>query len=251
MAHPEAVLYQFSSCPFCSKVREGLLLKGIPHRLVEVNPRTKQGLPELPTGAPRKVPVLVVGDRVVCDSTTILQFLDEAYPHTLAFRPEAPALRARADEIEEWVDAQLIPALPTVIYGTLREAGKAAALIAKTSEFGIGKGLGVQLTGPLIMHLVAKRILKKNGRKDAHGWVNENLDQVERWLGDQPYLCGSELTVADVAVLGALECVREFPIFASIERRPSLRRWLSRMVERRSSARSGGASRSAVSLSVS
>lgn len=251
MAHPEVVLYQFASCPFCSKVREGLLLKGIPYRLVEVNPRTKQGLPELPPGAPRKVPVLVVGDRVVCDSTTILQFLDEAFPHTLAFRPEPAALRARADEIEEWVDTSLIPALPTVIYGTLREAGKAAALIAKTSEFGIGKGLGVQLAGPLIMHLVAKRILKKNGRTDAHGWVNENLDQIERWLGDQPYLCGSELTLADVAVSGALECVREFPIFASIERRPALRRWLHRMVERKSSARSGGPSRSAVSVSVS
>jgi len=251
LALPEAVLYQFASCPFCSKVREGLALKGIPYRIVEVNPRSKAGLPELPAGTPRKVPVLVVGERVVADSTAILHFLDEAYPETLPFRPQAAALRALADEIEEWVDAQLIPALPTVIYGTLREAGKAAAQIAKTSEFGIGKGLGVQLAGPLIMHLVAKRILKKNGRRDAHGWVNENLDQVERWLGDQPYLCGDELTIADVAVAGALECVREFPIFASIERRPALRRWLERTSERKSSAHgSVRAPRAAASVSA-
>ena len=99
MALPEAVLYQFASCPFCSKVREGLALKGIPYRIVEVNPRSKAGLPELPAGTPRKVPVLVVGERVVADSTTILHFLDEAYPHTLPFRPQA--LRAQADEIED------------------------------------------------------------------------------------------------------------------------------------------------------
>jgi microsomal prostaglandin-E synthase 2 len=253
LAQPEAVLYQFASCPFCSKVREGLLLKGIVHRIVEVNPRTKAGLPALPPGAPRKVPVLVVGERVVFDSTSILQFLDEAYPHTLVFRPEPAALRARADEIEAWVDAELIPALPTVLYGTLREAGKAAALIARTSEFGIGKGLGVQLAGPLIMHLVAKRILKKSGRRDGHAWVNENLDQVERWLGEQPYLCGQELTLADVAVSGALECVREFPVFASVERRGGLRRWLLRMGERKSAAAggSGGGLRRVVSLGIS
>jgi len=57
----EAVLYQFSLCPFCSKVRAGLELKGIPYRLVEVNPRSKAELPTLPDNAPRKVPVLTVG----------------------------------------------------------------------------------------------------------------------------------------------------------------------------------------------
>ena len=61
----EAVLYQFSLCPFCSKVRAGLELKGIPYRMVEVNPRSKAELPALPENAPRKVPVLVVGERVV------------------------------------------------------------------------------------------------------------------------------------------------------------------------------------------
>ena len=249
MALPEAVLYQFASCPFCSKVREGLALKGIAYRIVEVNPRNKAGLPALPPDAPRKVPVLSVGGRVVHDSTAILQFLDEAYPETIPFRPLA--LRQRADEIEEWVDAELIRALPTVLYGSLREAGRAAALIAKSSEFGLGSGLGVQLAGPLIMHLVAKRILKKSGRRDAHAWVNENLDQIERWLGDQPYLCGSELTIADVAVAGALECVRAFPIFASIERRPALRRWLERMVERKSSAATVRVSRAATFVAAS
>lgn len=233
MALPQAVLYQFALCPFCCKVRLGLELKGIPYRVVEVNPRTKAELPPLPPSAPRKVPVLSVGDDLVYDSTEILRFLDSKFRGTLPFRPLDDAQRARADELEQWVDAQLIPALPTVLYGTLREAVRAAALIAKSSEFGIGQGLGVQLAGPLVMHVVAKRLLKKSGRRDGHAWVNENLDQLERWLADQPFLCGAQLTIADVAAAGALQCVRDFPIFASITARPRLLSWLERVTASR------------------
>lgn len=233
----EAILYQFALCPFCSKVRAGLDIKGIPYRVVEVNPRTKAELPALPDGAPRKVPVLEVGDRVVYDSTEILRFLDPAYPETVRFIPEDDALRARADEIEEWVDAELIRALPTVLYGTLREAGRAAAVVARSSKLGLGQGLGVKLGGPLIMHLVAKRLLKKSGRRDGHAWVSESLDQVEQWLGDQPFVCGDTMTLADVALHGALTCVREFPVYEGIAARPRLARWLARMEAQKASAR--------------
>lgn len=235
MALSDTVLYQFALCPFCSKVRAGLELKGIPYRTVEVNPRTKAGLPELPEGAPRKVPVLAVGDTLVHDSTAILRFLDDAFPETVRFRPEASALRQRADELEEWVDAELIRALPTVLYGTWREAGRAAAVVARSSKLNLAQDFGVKLAGPVIMHLVAKRLLKKSGRKDGHAWVNENLDQIETWLGDQPYVCGSALTIADVAILGAFSCVKDFPIYKSIEARPRLRAWLARMADQQPS----------------
>jgi len=233
---PEAVLYQFALCPFCCKVREGLELKGIPYRMVEVNPRTKAELPVLPADAPRKVPVLTVGETTVHDSTAILRFLDQAYPDTLRFRPSATATRERADELEEWVDAELIPALPTVLYGTWREAGRAAAVIAKSSEFGLGQGLGVKLGGSVVMYLVAKRILKKAGRTDGHAWVGENLDKIEGWLGEQAFVCGAEMTIADVAIAGALRCVRDFPIHQSIEGRPRLRKWLTRMAASKATA---------------
>lgn len=231
MSHPTAVLYQFSLCPFCSKVREGLELKGVSYRTVEVNPRTKAGLPELPAGAPRKVPVLVVGDQVVHDSTAILRFLDEAYPNSTRFRPEAAALRARADEIEDWVDEELVRALPTVLYGTWREAAHAAAVVARSSKLNLAQDFGVKVAGPVIMHLVAKRLLKKSGRPDGHTWVNESLDKIEAWLGEQPFVCGASLTIADVAILGAFTCVKGFPIYASIEARPRLKAWLARMAE--------------------
>jgi microsomal prostaglandin-E synthase 2 len=234
---PEAVLYQFALCPFCNKVRAGLELKGIRYRTVEVNPRNKAGLPELPADAPRKVPVLVVGDQVVHDSTTILRFLDDAYPDTVKFRPEPQALRARADEIEDWVDEELVRALPTVMYGTWREAGRAAAVVARGSKLNLMQDFGVKVAGPVIMHLVAKRLLKKSGRADAHAWVNESLDQLESWLGEQPFLCGPVMTIADVAVLGVFACVEEFPIYDDITARPRLKAWLARMADKKAQAK--------------
>mgnify|MGYP003407065586 FL=1 len=228
-----ATLYQFSLCPFCNKVRSGLELKGIPYQLVDVNPRSKAELPALPSAAPRKVPVLVAEGETVWDSTEILRFLDRAYPNTPRFRPEDPALRKRADEIEEWVDSELIRAIPTVIYGTWGEAGQAAKVVAKSSNFTRAQGLTVMLGGSVVMHFVAKRLLKQSGRKDGHAWVAESLDRIEQWLGEQAFVCGDTLSIADVAIHGAFACVQEFPIYNSILARPRLRAWLSRMEEQK------------------
>ena len=75
------------------------------------------------------------------------------------------------------------------------------------------------------MRMIAKRILKKAGRTDGHAWVEENLDQFEQWLGDKTYLVGEQPSMADAAMHGALNCVREFPVFEKAMKRPSVARW--------------------------
>jgi glutathione S-transferase len=231
-------LYQFSLCPFCHKVRAGLELKGVTYSVVEVNPRSKAELSALPPEAPRKVPVLVVDGEVLWDSTEILRALDRLFPSGPTIRPADAAQRARADEQEDWVDEELIKALPTVLYGTLQEASKAAAVVARSSKLSKTQSLGVMVGGSAVMYLVAKRILKKSGRKDGHAWVAENLDRIEGWLGEQAYLGGSSLSIADVAAYGAFQCVVEFPVFARIQARPRLRAWLGRMDAQRRGAKS-------------
>ncbi|RLB53366.1 MAG: hypothetical protein DRJ42_12150 [Deltaproteobacteria bacterium] len=222
-------LYQFALCPFCNKVRAGLELKGVPFERVEVSPRTKVELPALPEDAPAKVPVLAVGDEVLWDSTTILSSLDEAFPGTRRLLPTDEAARSRAVAMEAWVDEQFITSLPPVLYGTWSEAAKASKVIAEQSQFGAGQGMMVKLGGPFIMHAVAKRILKRNGRTDAHAWVSDNLDHFEKELGDQDFVCGDELTIADVAMYGALNCIKPFPIFESVQARPRLSAWFERV----------------------
>jgi len=241
MRMEDLTLYQFALCPFCHKVRAGLELKGLAYRAVEVNPMTKKELPPLPTDAPRKVPVLVHGDRVVFDSTAILAYLDEAFP-AASFTPTEPGARTRSIEIEDWTDTELIAALPTVIYGTWREAIKAAQVTARTSNFGLLHNISVRAGGSLIMHQIAKRILKKHGKEDGHAWVASTMDRFEAWLGDQDFVTGAELSVGDVAVHGALTCVAEFPIFEEIMRRPRIATWYGRMSTRRAAARAASTS---------
>jgi microsomal prostaglandin-E synthase 2 len=229
----EITLYQFELCPYCHKVRAGLELKGIAYRKVEVNPMSKKELPKLPEGAPRKVPVLEVDGELHWDSTVILNYLDEHFPGKVRFLPEDAALRDRAVQVENWVDDALTFALPTVIYGTWGEAAKAAQVTARTSNFGLLQNLMVRAGGSLVMHEVSKRILKKRGQTDGRAWLSRELDQLESWLGTQPFICGDAITLADVATHGALTCITEFPAFTEMMTRPAISAWYGRVAAQR------------------
>lgn len=55
-------LYQYKTCPFCSKVRAFLDYHGLPYEIVEVNPVMRQ---EIKWSTYRKVPILMVDGDVV------------------------------------------------------------------------------------------------------------------------------------------------------------------------------------------
>lgn len=228
-----ATLYEFSLCPFCNKVRSGLELKGIEFDSIEVSPRSKVELPPLPEGTPKKVPVLQMNGATIADSTAILNYLEDHVPGKLSFRPSSPEARRRSDEIEEWVDKQFIEALPTVIYGTWAEAIQAAKLVAKSSKLGGGQKFLVQLAGSVVMKQISKRILTRNDRADAHSWVRQNTEQFSEWLGDQPFVLGAAPCLADVAMHGAMTCVKEFPIFAELMATRNIGPWFERVDQMR------------------
>lgn len=230
-ATPNITLYQFQLCPFCHKVRAALELKGVSYATVEVAPGSKRELPPLPADAPKKVPVIKIGEEVIWDSTTILMRLDELLPS--ASRALLPlgesAARAEAVAREDWVDSHLIPSLPTVIYDTWGNAMRAAQITARESNFTLMQSLKVRVGGSLIMRLIAKRILKRVGRTDGHAWVRECLDSVEGWVGAQDFVGGASPSVADAALHGALRCVEEFPVFDQVRSRPLLWAWYERV----------------------
>ncbi len=218
-------LFQFALCPYCGKVRSALRLKGLTYDTVEVNPMNKRELPELDEGVPRKVPVLQVGERFICDSTAILLELDKLFPQPYPLLPEDAEARARAEMLEAWVDDELTFALPTVIYGTIGEARKAAQVTARTSNFGLWQNFAVRVGGSVIMHQVAKRLLKKRGKSDGHRWMAELTDTLEGKLRFGPFFGGEMPDLGDVAVHGALSVVRDFPVFQDLMARSALQVW--------------------------
>lgn len=234
-------LYQFELCPYCHKVKAGLELKGIPYRKVEVNPMNKRELKDLgpsPDGR-KKVPVIEFKGDVVRESSDILRWLDDAHPNTPPLLAEDAGSRSLAEEIDAWVNDDLTQVLPTVLYGTWGESVKAARLTAKTSNFSRADNIKVSLFGSVIMKIIAKRILKRRGEgQSGEQLLARELDRLEGWLGEKPYLCGEAITLADASAHGALTCVKEFPAFRFIEARPRLKQWYQRVAAQRHSPHS-------------
>lgn len=221
----EATLYQFELCPFCHKVKAALEIKGIPFRKVEVNPMTKKELPELEANTRRKVPVLEWDSTLVSDSTEILKFL-ETHDASLTLEGEA---QAKSEQIEAWVDDDLAQILPAAIYGTWRNAGRAARVVARSSNFGFFQNAVVRGGGSFIMNRVAKKILARRGGGDPHQLLATEMDKFEDWLGDQDFVCGDKVSIGDVATHGCLSCIQDFPAFALIMERPRVLAWFQRV----------------------
>ena len=116
----------------------------------------------------RKVPVLCDGQAVVWESAAILRYLATRYGDGGVFWPSEPAARAQVDMWAEWGKMTLSQGFTVPIFWSrVRTAAKdrdAAALARAIAQF------------------------------DTH------LLRVSDQLADQPYICGSDFTAADIVV---------------------------------------------------
>lgn len=91
--------------PYVRKVLACILLKGLEYEIDPITPF--YGGEEFERLSPlRRIPVLIDGDTILCDSTIICGYLNERYPN-YALLPEDPADRARARWFEEYADTRL------------------------------------------------------------------------------------------------------------------------------------------------
>jgi len=91
--------------PYVRKVLACILLKGLEYEIDPITPF--YGSDEFQRLSPlRRIPVLIDGDLVLCDSSVICAYLDERYPG-YALLPETVENRARARWFEEYADTRL------------------------------------------------------------------------------------------------------------------------------------------------
>ena len=91
--------------PYVRKVLACLALKGVDYEIDPITPFF--GGEEFERMSPlRRIPVMVHGDVVLCDSSVIAAYIDEAFPG-YPLMPGAPADRARARWLEEFADTRL------------------------------------------------------------------------------------------------------------------------------------------------
>jgi glutathione S-transferase len=171
-------LYSGPLSLFSRKVEIALREKGLPfdRQLVAFSqdcgysPKHPDVLAVNPKG---QVPVLVDGELSLYDSTIILEYLEDAYPHPPLY-PAPPPLRARCRLLELYADEVMLTPLRALMHRTGPRPADAKVWLKWEAD-----------------------------AKAAESVLSQQLRELNQKLEGSEYLCGS-LSVADIAIFMAV-----------------------------------------------
>ena len=200
-------LHQFRHSAFCLKVRMVLQAKGLTYQVVEVTPGLGQ-LNVFRLSGQRQVPVLVDGDVVLADSSTIARHLEAKQPEPPLI-PVDPQQAAQVYLIEDWADT------------TLARAGRSALLQAAALDSELRLALLPEdLPTPLrqVMGDLPGGLL--NGASEIIGQAERvelltSLEQLADLMQKRSWLVGDAMSLADLAVAAQISLMR-FPASAGV-----------------------------------
>ena len=195
-------LYQFQSCPFCSKVRALLTFIKEPFEVVEVSPF---GMKEIDFTDHKKVPVLKDGDEVIVESATIIEHINSKYAKF--------AVNDDAKKWTDWIDQTLVHYLPPLIHPDFKTSLQNFQRIIKPGQFSWLKAKIVRLAGAIAMPKVARKM------KDKYNIVNaetEFLEAIDHWakngLKGNEFFGGVKPDYVDCSVFGVLNSCHELGV---------------------------------------
>ncbi|KAG9270274.1 prostaglandin E synthase 2 [Astyanax mexicanus] len=261
-------LYQYKTCPFCSKVRAFLDYHRIPYEIVEVNPVMRQ---EIKWSTYRKVPILMVnGTTQLNDSSVIISALmtyliskEKTIPQILSCYPEMiakndsgkeviefgnkywvmvndaycdqlyPKKDSRKEEIKwrKWADDWLVHLISPNVYRTPGEALASFDYIVREGKFGTFEGFFAKYVGAAAMWIISKRLKNKHNLQDD---VRQDLYKaVNDWVAavgkNNKFMGGESPNLADLAVFGVLRVMEGLEAFNDMMENTKIKHWYRRM----------------------
>jgi glutathione S-transferase len=214
-----------SYSPFCVKVHRALRAAGLPYtRRHSDRPDTYR--PLNPAG---QVPVLLVGDEPVFDSTRILARIEQLAPE--AFDPLDPRTRAEAHLWEELGDTSLNGFLVASRWADERNwEGVREAYFAGIPS--MLRGLITRKIRARVVGTLEARDVWRQGPEACWRRFEETLDQLEARAPRTGFWLTDRLTAADFALFGQLHSLRT-PLTAwqsaQVTSRPQLTAYLDRV----------------------
>ncbi len=195
------LLLQFSTSPYCRKVRLALGYKGIPFQVENLTPGLHVLKLKPLTGGLRTVPVLLPqldGEpEAIADSTQILHSIESRFPSP-SLLPAGESLQAEVWTIEDWLDESI---------------GIATRFVYYEFRAGAGKQIDPSVLSQLVIQLARRQFginsasatLAQLRLRAALNWL-----QHRRW-GQGDFLLGDSLTVADITAAALLSPLALIP----------------------------------------
>ncbi|XP_006835042.1 PREDICTED: prostaglandin E synthase 2 [Chrysochloris asiatica] len=218
-SHLQLTLYQYKTCPFCSKVRAFLDFHALPYQVVEVNPVRRA---EIKFSSYRKVPILLAqeGDclQQLNDSSVIISALKtylvsgQPLEEVITYYPSMKAVNEQGKEVNEfcnkywlmldekeaqriyggkearteemkwrqWADDWLVHLISPNVYRTPAEALASFDYIVHEGKFGAVEGAVAKYVGAAAMYLISKRLKSRHHLQDD---VREDLyEAANKWV---------------------------------------------------------------------
>lgn len=169
------------------------------------------------------VPALVHDGRPVIDSAVIMEYLDEVRPEPACFTPENAFERARMRSMMRYIDEVPTPAIRIPSYNL--------AFLPHFKEMSDEDFQTLAESKPL-----RKEFLLTMGRTGfpekemdtALDRLNRAVVRMDEWLqaSGGPFLMGSEITLADIAVMPVIVRMDDVNLHEAWANRPVVARWL-------------------------
>ena len=196
------ILHGIPGSPYLQAALLGFEEKGVPYRLSPLAfgaYKTPEYLARHPFG---RMPLMEHGDFVLYETQAFLRYLDRLFPEP-ALTPASPEAEARMNQVAGIVDWYLLP----------------------------------QVSGPITFQRVAapRFGLPVDEARLAAALPNAQvcIAELSRLLGDQPFMAGDSLSIADLMLAPQLahfaQTEESWPILGA---HPNLARWIERMEAR-------------------
>jgi glutathione S-transferase len=199
--------------PFCWRTRMALAHKGLE---VETVPWRFTEKDKLPAPNDGRVPVIVDGDKVVHDSSTIADYLDERYADRPNLFPGDTA-RGLTKFVQNWTETVVQGGLVRlVVLDIWKHIGPEDQAYFRSSR--------EQRFGASLEDVVKDR----EARLPA---FRASLDPLRRTVERQAFLCGAAPAYADYVVFGAFQWARAISDFALLAADDPVFAWRGRMLD--------------------
>jgi|TARA_B100000282_G_scaffold33168_1_gene21062 microsomal prostaglandin-E synthase 2 len=225
-AMAKVTLHMLHTCPFCWKVRGLIEYLKLDVDYVSVNGlKIKKAVSF--AGDWGKVPVFTdESGQYHTDSTPIMKFIDENYN---AGKLQSSDDDSRMAQWLEWADTKMSKATVPILYGTLGSAFQTTTRISKIEKFGfISKRLYAWAGFPIMWGIIAKKRVKKDGRKPKQLWHDLLTEFTQEHRGED-YFGGSEPNIVDFSVFGYMRSISPFPQFSLLTDHTDAMAWYNRM----------------------